>query len=90
MGEYAKALSYFEKALSIRQQSLPPNHPDLALCYNNIGLLYGKMGEYAKALSYYEKALGIRQQSLPTNHPDLASSYNNIGNVYDKIGRAHV
>ena len=26
-----------EKALEIRQQSLPPNHPDLATSYNNIG-----------------------------------------------------
>ena len=38
MGEYSKALSSHEKALEIRQQSLPPNHPDLASSYNNIGL----------------------------------------------------
>ena len=29
MGEYSKALSYFERALDIRQRSLPLNHPDL-------------------------------------------------------------
>ena len=64
-------LSY-EKALEIRQQSLPSNHPDLASSYNNIGIVYDSMGEYSKALSSYEKALEIRQQSLPPNHPDLA------------------
>ena len=37
MGDYPKALSSYEKALAIRQQSLPPNHPDLASSYNNIG-----------------------------------------------------
>ena len=37
MGEYSKALSYYEKSLEIKQQSLPPNHPDLAASYNNIG-----------------------------------------------------
>ena len=37
MGEYPKALSYYEKALAIQQQSLPSNHPDLALSYSNIG-----------------------------------------------------
>ena len=37
MGDYSKALSSHEKALAIRQQSLPPNHPDLASSYNNIG-----------------------------------------------------
>ena len=40
MGEYLKALSYYENALGIRQQSLPSNHPDLAKSYNNIGLQF--------------------------------------------------
>ncbi|CAF4456069.1 unnamed protein product, partial [Adineta steineri] len=62
--------------------SLPPNHPDLAQSYNNIGNVHYNMENYPKALSYYEKAYEIRQQSLPPNHPDLAQSYNNIGNVH--------
>jgi tetratricopeptide (TPR) repeat protein len=60
MGEYSKALSFDERALKIRQQSLPPNHPDLTASYNNIGLVYDKMGDYSKALSSHEKALEIR------------------------------
>ncbi|CAF0797204.1 unnamed protein product [Adineta steineri] len=85
-GAYRKALSYFEKALTIRQLLLPFNHPDLADSYHNIGAVYVSMGDYSKALSYYEKALTIRQQSLPSNHPDLAMSYNNIGVVYVSMG----
>jgi tetratricopeptide (TPR) repeat protein len=85
-GEYKEALALYEKSLAIRQQSLPPNHPDLAKSYNNIGLVYFNMGDYSKALSYYEKALAIDQQSLPPNHPDLATSYMNIGNVYYSMG----
>jgi hypothetical protein len=85
-GEFKEALKFYEKSLSIRQQSLPPNHPDLAMSYNNIGMVYHNMGEYSKALSYYEKTLEIKKQSLPPNHPDLAMSYNNIGAVYDNMG----
>ena len=40
MGEYSKALSYYEQALEILQKTLPANHPDLATSYNNIGLVY--------------------------------------------------
>ena len=29
MGEYSKALSFYERAVNIGQQSLPSNHPDL-------------------------------------------------------------
>ncbi len=85
-GEYQKAIRFYEKALAIKQQSLPPNHPSLATSYNNIGNVYQNMGDYPKALSYYEKSLAIDQQSLPPNHPDLAMSYNNIGIVYDNTG----
>ncbi|CAF0739070.1 unnamed protein product [Adineta steineri] len=85
-GEYQEALSSHKKALTIRQQLLPSNHPDFGDSYNRIGSVYYSMGDYPKALSYYEKALAIRQQSLPSNHPDLSTSYNNIGNVNYNMG----
>jgi tetratricopeptide (TPR) repeat protein len=85
-GEYKDALALYEKSLAIKQQSLPPNHPDLAASYMGIGLVYDNMGDYSKALSSHEKSLAIKQQSLPPNHPDLASSYGNIGLVYDNMG----
>jgi tetratricopeptide (TPR) repeat protein len=84
-GEYAEALIFYEKTLEIEQKTLPSNHPNLAISYNNIGNVYNNMGEYSKALSYYEKALEIYQKSLPPNHPNLATSYNNIGLVYDNM-----
>ena len=86
MGEYSKALSYYEKDLEISKQALPPNHPDLATSYNNIGIVYDDMGEYSKALSSYEQSLEIMKVSLPPNHPSLATSYNNIGLVYYNMG----
>ncbi|CAF1153398.1 unnamed protein product [Adineta steineri] len=85
-GEYQEALSFHEKALTIRQQLLPFNHPDLGDSYNRIGSVYYSMGDYPKALSYYEKSLTIRQQSFASNHPNLGASYNNIGLVYYKMG----
>ena len=85
MGEYSKALSYYEKCLDMRQKTLPANHPDLATSYNNIGSVYSNMGEYSKALSYYEKCLDMQKKTLPANHPSLAT-YNNIGLVYDLEG----
>jgi tetratricopeptide (TPR) repeat protein len=85
-GDYENAIEYHEKALEIRQKTLPPNHPDLAQSYNNIGGVYDNMGEYSKALSFYEKALEIYQKTLPPNHPDLATSYNNIAMVYMNMG----
>ncbi|CAF4326781.1 unnamed protein product [Rotaria sordida] len=78
MGEYSKALSSHERSLEIRKIALPPNHPDLALSYNNIGLVYDNMGEYSKALSYYETALQIKKIALPPAHPSTARTERNI------------
>jgi len=36
MGEYSKALSYYEKAQQILQKSLPPTHPHIAIVNNSI------------------------------------------------------
>ncbi|CAF4246249.1 unnamed protein product, partial [Rotaria sordida] len=78
MGDYSKALEFYEKAHKIREKAVPPNHPHLASSYNNIGVVYKNMGDYSKALEFYEKAHKIREKALPPNHPDLATSYNNI------------
>ncbi|CAF1355582.1 unnamed protein product [Adineta steineri] len=85
-GKYEEALSYFEKTLEIRQQSLPLNHTDLADSYEVVGNVHDNMGNYPTALSSHEKALEIRQESHSPNHLDLASSYNNISNVHYNMG----
>ncbi|CAF1470670.1 unnamed protein product, partial [Rotaria sp. Silwood1] len=86
MGEYLKSVLFLEQAFDIKKKTLPPNHPDLASSYLNIGSVYYSMGEYSKALSSYERSLEIRKIALPPNHPDLAASYLGIGSVYYSMG----
>lgn len=85
VGECTRALSYYEKALAIKQQSLSPNNPDLENLYDNISSVYEEMGEYAKAVSYKEKILEIKQQVFPPDHLNLIGPYNNIGVVYEQM-----
>jgi Tetratricopeptide repeat/NAD:arginine ADP-ribosyltransferase len=85
MGEYPKALSYYEKALAIDETALPVNHPSLATSYNNIGLVYDNMREYPKALSFLERALKIRKLSLGDGHPDTKSVMKSIERVKKQL-----
>jgi tetratricopeptide (TPR) repeat protein len=55
MGDYPKALSSYEKALAVQQQSFPPSHPDSVFSYNTIGNVYREMGDYSRAFSSCEK-----------------------------------
>ncbi|CAF5026811.1 unnamed protein product, partial [Rotaria sp. Silwood1] len=72
MGDYSKALEFYDEALIIDEKALLPNHPDLAISYNNIGQVYNNMGDYLKALVFYEKAHKIKEKALPPNHPAFA------------------
>ncbi|CAF3969121.1 unnamed protein product [Rotaria sp. Silwood1] len=86
MGEYSKALSWYERSLEIYKIAFPANHPQLAILYVNTGVIYYTMGEYSKALSSHETALAINEKMLPPNHPTLASSYSNIGVILNQMG----
>ncbi|CAF1508287.1 unnamed protein product [Rotaria sordida] len=86
MGEYSKAITFYERAIDVNKKMSPPSQFHLAALHNNIGSVYAKMGEYSKALSSYKRAVDIDKIILPPNHPDLASDYNNIGLVYYSMG----
>ncbi|CAF1184274.1 unnamed protein product [Didymodactylos carnosus] len=86
MGDYSKALTYYEQALELELKRLGSNHPFVATTYNNIGGVYNEMRDYSKALTYYERALELKLKTLDPNHPDVAAAYNNIGGVCDDMG----
>ena len=85
--DYPKALSSYEKALAIQQQSLPPNHPDLASILQQHRCMCIKTWvTVRKHFRFIEKALEISQKSLSQNHPDLAGSHYNMGLLYETMG----
>ena len=55
LGEYEKALEFFQKALKIRLQVLGENHPDVATSYNSIGIVYDNPGITTKPSSFSKK-----------------------------------
>ena len=82
MADYGKAMSLFQMALYNAVRLYGENHPDVATCYNNIGLVYRYQRKYGNAMENYAKALSIWLKIYGENHPDVALSYNNIGLVY--------
>ncbi|CAF3648275.1 unnamed protein product [Adineta steineri] len=85
--KYQEALNLYEISLTIKNKILPPNDPDLASCYNNIGAVHNNMANYPAALASFEKAAEIGQKSLFLNfyNLDLAMFFNNIGNVHTNM-----
>jgi tetratricopeptide (TPR) repeat protein len=77
-GDYPKALEYYLKVLTIREEI--GDKRGIGSCYRNIGLIYGTQSNYPKALDYDLKALKICEQ-IGDKH-GIADCYGFIGQVY--------
>ena len=70
--EHSKALGPYERSIKIQTRGLP-NHPDLAISYNNIDLVYRDIGEYYKVLLRLQKSLGLCGGAWPTTHSNIVA-----------------
>lgn len=86
LGNYPKALAYYQKALAIAINNTNGNHLDIARSYSDIGSVYSKQNNYRQALDYYEKALAIWKKTANNEHPDAATLYNNIALAHSALG----
>ena len=82
-------LQTFNSQVSIKEQIFSLNDIEIAVSYNNLGVIYMELDNYERALKYLEISLSIRREKIGDNHPDTATTYNNIACVYLKENKAH-
>ena len=78
LAAYAQARPLYERALSIYEKLNGPDHPDTALCLNNLALLLQAQGDLSGARPFHERALAAREKALGAEHPDTAESLSNL------------
>jgi tetratricopeptide (TPR) repeat protein len=69
------------------RKTFSDDHLKIAMCFNNIGVVYYEDKKFSKALEYYQKALVIWQKHRPDNHSHSGATYNNIGEVHRYLGQ---
>ena len=84
---YEEALKCHYEALDMRKKTLPPEHPDIAVSFNNIGLVYYRQEKLDKAIDYFNQTLEIEKKIMKSNNPSLIITLNNIGYVYASLGQ---
>jgi tetratricopeptide (TPR) repeat protein len=85
IGDYLKALLYYERALAIEQIALSVNHPLLATSYFNIGLVYCEMEQYQRALLSFERTLKVIKLAYGDGHPYTKTLVESIKLVKKKL-----
>ena len=82
LGEYQKAIEYYEKSLQISTEK--GDRSGIASKNCNLGNAYQRLGEYHKAIEYYEKGLKISTEI--EDRSAIASSNGNLGIAYGSLG----
>ena len=78
LGNYERALAYFNKALSI------PDKGKLFIVYRSLGIYYKRIGAFKQAIEHYNKSKSLLIQSEGEEHVFIGSIYVNMANIYTR------
>ena len=84
-GENEKALAAQLKQLEEDLKYYADDSLEIALTYNDIGLVYDELKEYEKAIEYYTKTIKIDEVRLGSNSTERSTTFFNIALSYDKL-----
>jgi tetratricopeptide (TPR) repeat protein len=80
-----EALQYYKDALTILENSIPPDYQVISDCLKNVACLYDEYDMMEYALRCYLKALELDRLTLSSDHTSIANSLRNIGLFYEKM-----
>jgi tetratricopeptide (TPR) repeat protein len=80
-------LEPYRWALSVREESLGPDHPDVATACHILGAMYMERERFAEAEPLLHRALQIRTRSFGPSHSDVAQTVDDLATLYRAQGR---
>ncbi len=80
-GQHKQADAYYKKAMASLNKLVGKNHPEMGICWHQVGLLKESQGMYEEAETPYKRALAI--MSKAGNDMILAD-------ILDKLARLHM
>jgi len=84
---FSEAQPLLQRAVSIKEKTLGPDHPSVATSLNNLALVYHAQAKHDKAEPLFRRALAIWQRALGPDHPDVATALNNLAALYKDQGK---
>jgi tetratricopeptide (TPR) repeat protein len=85
-GDYAGAISEFQKAMSLEVSALGKYHLTQAALFKNIAIAFDSQGRHDHAIVNYRNALLICQPKLGLNHPTTLSILGEMRDVAKRKG----
>lgn len=86
LGRYDEAETMLQRALSLGEAALGPDHPDVALNLQNLGALYIAKGDSGAGVALLERAIGILERSYGPDHLEIYSPLYNLASIQFEDG----
>jgi tetratricopeptide (TPR) repeat protein len=80
------ARATYQRALTIFERVLGPDHPNVATLVNNLGSVLHDLGDLPAARDAFQRALAIDEKAFGPDHPNVATDVNNLGSVLKDLG----
>ena len=88
-GQYLQAKPLAEKALTLAQRTLGPDHPETAQRHDTLGRVMQNLGDLAGARAEHEQALRIGLAALGPDDITVGTSRGNLGRVLGLMDEPH-
>ena len=85
--QYEQAEPLYQRALSMCEQTLGREHPQVAFPLSGLAGLYREQGRYEQAEPLYQRALHLWEQAPAQEYPELAALLNDLAILYAEQGR---
>ena len=86
-GNYSSAEKLLREAAALQEQTLGPQHPDLANTRNNLGVVCEMANNPIDAEHYFRRAYTIATAALSPDHPFVVTSRKNLHDFCAARGR---
>ena len=85
--QHQQAEPLYQRALTMCEEVLGNEHPQVAFPLNGLADLYRERGQYEQAEPLYQRALRLWEQAHGSQHPEIPSPLNNLAILYLEQGR---
>jgi eukaryotic-like serine/threonine-protein kinase len=84
---FKPALADFERVLSLQQEHLGNEHPDVASTLNNLGIVLTHLARYEEAVARYDQSLRLHEKLEGSEHPNVAFASHNLAVALRRMGK---
>ncbi len=86
LGQYEQARPLIERAIALQQEHLPPDHPERAEGFKQMGALLAAIDEFEAAETFLRQSLSIWNQQDGTRPLDRARTQHRLAYVLRRMG----